>query len=62
MLALIFVIDSNNLVSLLDDLLDICLLQNLDSIGGILRQVLELPQSGSHNWQRTEVLTFSIKA
>jgi len=33
LLALVLVIDTGNLFAILDDLLDICLFENLDSIG-----------------------------
>lgn len=42
MLSLVLVVDTRNLVSVLDDLLDICLLKDLDSIRRVLGQVLEL--------------------
>jgi hypothetical protein len=42
MLALVLVVYTSNLVTILDDLLDICLLEDLDSIGLALCEVLKL--------------------
>jgi len=42
MLALVLVIYTSNLFTILDDLLDICLLEDLDSIRLALCKVLEL--------------------
>ena len=42
MLSLVLVIDTGDLLAILDDLLDICLLQDLDSIRLVLGDVFEL--------------------
>jgi hypothetical protein len=42
MLSLVLVINTGDLVTVLDDLLDICLLEDLDSIRRVLGKVLEL--------------------
>jgi hypothetical protein len=42
MLSLVLVVDTRDLVTVLNDLLDICLLEDLDSIRRVLGKVLEL--------------------
>jgi hypothetical protein len=49
MLALVLVVYTSNLVTILDNLLDICLLEDLDSIGLALCKVLELLISPSQS-------------
>ena len=41
-LALVLIVYTSNLVTILDDLLDICLLEDLDSIRLVLCDILEL--------------------
>jgi len=49
-LALVLVIYTSNLFTILDDLLDIRLLEDLDSIGLALCEVLELLISTEQSW------------
>jgi hypothetical protein len=49
MLALVLVVYTSDLFTILNDLLDICLLEDLDSIGLALCKVLELLISTSQS-------------
>jgi hypothetical protein len=60
-LPLVLVVDTRDLVTVLDDLLDICLLEDLDSIRRVLGKVLELIVSLDFR-RPPGSLTFSIKA
>jgi hypothetical protein len=68
MLALVLVIYTSNLFTILDDLLDIRLLEYLDSIGLALCKVLELLISTEQDWmvigerKKRPGLTFSMRA
>jgi len=70
MLALVLVVYTSDLFTILDDFLDIRLLENLDSIGLALCEVLELLISTEQIWvylkERAQAgepgLTFSMRA
>jgi len=63
MLSLVLVINTSDFLAILDHLLDICLLQDLDSVRLVLGDVFELIISFDYRspWRQAG-LTFSIRA
>ena len=63
MLSLVLVINTSDILAILDDLLDIRLLQDLDSVRLVLGDVFELIISFDHRLRERQAgLTFSIRA
>jgi len=62
LLTILLVLDTDDLVAILENLADLGLFEDLDSIRGALCEVLELPISLAPWHQESSRLTFSIRA